>query len=67
MQGHLVTVLDLNGPPQPGSPFAPLQVGLQQVEAQLVTANGQAAVASFHTTEAPFCLVAARGFFAQVP
>ena len=65
--GGLVSVLDLNGAPQAGSPFAPLQVALQQTEAQLIAANGIAAVASFHTTEAPFCLVAARGFFAQVP
>jgi hypothetical protein len=65
--GGLVSVLDLNGAPQAGNPFAPLQVALQQTEAQLITANGPAAVASFHTIEAPFCLVAARGFFAQVP
>jgi hypothetical protein len=65
--GGLVSVLDLNGAPQAGNPFAPLQVGLQQQEAQLIAANGTAAVASFHATEAPFCLVAARGFFAQVP
>jgi len=67
VSGGLVSVLDLNGAPQQGSPFAPLQVGLQQQEAQLVAAQGSSAVASFHTTEAPFCLVAARGFFAQVP
>ncbi|MDE2449839.1 MAG: prolyl oligopeptidase family serine peptidase [Gammaproteobacteria bacterium] len=67
VQGGLVSVLDLNGAPQAGNPFAPLQVALQQTEAQLVAAQGATAVASFHTTEAPFCLVAARGFFAQVP
>ena len=67
VQGGLVSVLDLNGAPQAGNPFAPLQVALQQQEAQLLTANGPSAVASFHTAEAPFCLVAARGFFAQVP
>jgi hypothetical protein len=65
--GGLVSVFDLNGTPQAGNPFAPLQVALQQEEAQLIAANGVAAVASFHTTEAPFCMVAARGFFAQVP
>ena len=65
--GGLVSVLDLNGTPQAGSPFAPLQVALQQEEAQLIAANGVAGVASFHATEAPFCMVAARGFFAQVP
>jgi hypothetical protein len=67
VQGGLVTVLDLNGAPQAGSPFAPLQVALQQEEAQILAANPATGVASFHTTEAPFCLVAARGFFAQVP
>ena len=65
--GGLVSVLDLNGTPQAGNPFAPLQAALQQEEAQLLAANGVAAVASFHSTEAPFCMVAARGFFAQVP
>jgi len=65
--GGLVSVLDLNGAPQAGSPFAPLQVALQQTEAQLIAAGGPSAVASFHATEAPFCLVAARGFFAVVP
>jgi len=67
VQGGLVSVLDLNGAPQAGNPFAPLQVALQQTEAQLVAADGARAIASFHTTEAPFCMVAARGFFAQVP
>ncbi|MGH8300635.1 MAG: alpha/beta hydrolase, partial [Steroidobacteraceae bacterium] len=67
VQGGLVSVLDLNGTPQSGSPFAPLQVGLQQEEAQLIATGGASAVQSFHTTEAPFCLVAARGLFAQVP
>ena len=63
----LVSVLDLNAAPQAGNPFAPLQVALQQTEAQLLAANGLQGVASYHTTEAPFCMVAARGFFAQVP
>jgi hypothetical protein len=67
VQGGLVTVLDLNGTPQAGNPFAPLQVGLQQTEAQLVASEGASAIASYHSTELPFCLVAARGFFAQVP
>jgi alpha/beta superfamily hydrolase len=67
VQGGLVSVLDLNGTPQAGNPFAPLQVGLQQTEAQLVAADGAAAVASYHITEFPFCMVAARGFFALVP
>jgi len=67
VQGGLVTVLDLNGTPQAGNPFAPLQVALQQTEAQLVATEGASAVASYHSTELPFCMVAARGFFAQVP
>ena len=67
VQGGLVSILDLNGTPQAGNPFAPLQVALQQTEAQLVAADGAAAVASYHATEQPFCMVAARGFFAQVP
>jgi hypothetical protein len=67
VQGGLVTILDLNGTPQAGNPFAPLQVGLQQTEAALVAADGAAAVGSYHATEQPFCMVAARGFFAQVP
>ncbi|MGH8298787.1 MAG: alpha/beta hydrolase family protein [Steroidobacteraceae bacterium] len=67
VQGKLVSVLDLNAAPQSGNPFAPLQAGLQQAEAQLLAANGAAGIESFHTTEAPFCMVAARGFFAQVP
>ena len=67
VQGGLVSVLDLNGAPQANNPFAPLQVALQQEEAQLLAAQGVAAVAAFHGAEAPFCMVAARGFFAQVP
>ena len=61
-----ITVLDLNATPQSGSPFSALQVALQDAEAQLVAADGEAvALESFHTTEAPFCTVAARGFFSQ--
>lgn len=67
VQGGLVSVLDLNAAPQSGNSFAPLQEGLQAAEALLVTADGAAAVESFHTTEAPFCMVAARGFFTKVP
>jgi hypothetical protein len=60
----LITVLDLNA--TPGGPFAQLQGALQQTEAQLIAADGLAvAVQSFHTTEAPFCAVAARSFFSQ--
>ncbi len=65
VQGGLVSVLDLNGTPSGG--FALLQQNFQSVYAQLVAAEGAAAIESYHTTEAPFCMVAARGFFAQVP
>jgi hypothetical protein len=67
VQGGLVTVLDLNGTPQANNPFAPLQVALQETEAQLVATDGASAVASYHTTEFPFCMAAAAGFFAKVP
>jgi hypothetical protein len=65
VQGGLVSVLDLNG--TPGGPFAVLQGAFQNTYAQLVAANGAAAIEAYHTTEQPFCMVAARGFFAQVP
>jgi poly(3-hydroxybutyrate) depolymerase len=65
VQGNLVSVLDLNGTPAGG--FAALQGAFQSTYAQLVAADGPAAIESYHTTEAPFCMAAARGFFAQVP
>jgi hypothetical protein len=65
VQGKLVSNLDLNA--TPSGPFAPLQAGFQQTYAGLVSSEGAAAIASYHATEAPFCMVAARGFFAQVP
>jgi hypothetical protein len=62
----LVTVLDVNATPNPQSPFAPLQVGFQTTLANLLTSGGQEAVVeNYHTTVAPFCTVAARGFFSQ--
>ena len=62
----LVTVLDVNGTPNPASPFAPLQVGFQTTLANQLASGGQGAVvANYHTTVAPFCTVAARGFFSQ--
>jgi poly(3-hydroxybutyrate) depolymerase len=62
----LVTVLDVNGTPNPASPFAPLQVGFQTTLASLLATGGQEAVVeNYHTTVAPFCTVAARGFFSQ--
>ncbi len=65
VQGGLVSELDLNA--TPSGPFQALQAGFQQTYAGLVSAQGAAAIASYHSTEAPFCMVAARGFFAQVP
>jgi alpha/beta superfamily hydrolase len=62
----LVTVLDVNGAVNSSSPFAPLQVGFQATLAALLASGGQeAVVANYHTTVAPFCTVAARGFFSQ--
>jgi len=62
----LVTVLDVNATPNPQSPFAPLQVGFQTTLANLLASGGQEAVVeNYHTTVAPFCTVAARGFFSQ--
>jgi hypothetical protein len=62
----LVTVLDVNGAINPSSPFAPLQVGFQTALAGLLASGGQQAVLqNYHVTVAPFCTVAARGFFGQ--
>ncbi len=65
VQGGLVSVLDLNA--TPSGAFATLQGLFQNTYAQLVAADGAAAIESYHTTEAPFCMVAARGFFATAP
>jgi len=62
----LLTVLDVNATPNPASPFAPLQVGFQTALAGLLASGGEAAVVeNYHVTVAPFCTVAARGFFGQ--
>ncbi|MDB6100255.1 MAG: hypothetical protein JWO52_254 [Gammaproteobacteria bacterium] len=62
----LLTVLDVNGTVNPASPFAPLQVGFQTALAGLLASGGQQAVVkNYHVTVAPFCTVAARGFFGQ--
>ena len=62
----VVSVLDLNA--TPAGPFAPLQSAFQSTYAALVNAEGAStAIQSYHATEAPFCMVAARDFFAQVP
>jgi len=65
VQGGLVSVLDLNA--SPSGPYAALQAGFQSAYAALVNTEGPTAIESYHTTEAPFCMVAARAFFAQVP
>jgi predicted dienelactone hydrolase len=63
---QLVSVLDVNATPDPSSPFALLQVGFQTTLAGLLASGGQAAVVeNYHVTVAPFCTVAARGFFSQ--
>jgi hypothetical protein len=62
----LVTVVDVNGTINPASPFAPLQAGFQTTLAALLASGGQQAVVqNYHVTVAPFCTVAARGFFGQ--
>jgi predicted dienelactone hydrolase len=62
----LITVLDVQATPNPQSPFAPVQVGFQTALAGLAAEGGQEAVVeNYHTTVAPFCSVAARGFFSQ--
>ncbi len=66
VQEGLVSVLDLDA--TPSGPYAPLQQGFQSAYDALVSAEGAStAIQSFHSTEAPFCMVAARDFFAQVP
>jgi len=60
----LVTVLDVNAPPGPGDPFAAVKLGFQQaLQSQIASGGLQSAIASYHGTVAPFCAVAARGFF----
>jgi predicted esterase len=62
----LLTVLDVNATPTAGDPFAALQVGFQTTLAGILVTGGQTAVVeNYHTTVAPFCTVAARGFFSQ--
>jgi hypothetical protein len=62
----LITVLDVNGTPQAGNPYAPLQVVFQQTEAQIVASSGQqAAIEGYHTLASAFCTVAARDFFSH--
>lgn len=63
----LISVVDLNATPGANDPFAPLQLGFQETIAEIAATEGQtAAVEAYHTTEAPFCAVAARAFFSQL-
>ena len=62
----LVNILDINAAATTNDPFGALQEGFQTTEAQIVASQGEdAAVESYHTTVAPFCTAAARGFFSQ--
>lgn len=76
VQAGLVTVLDVNG--TPAGPFAQIQGGFQQSQAQLLAFYESAAggglspqaaqlqlVQGYHGNVAPFCALAARSFFAQ--
>ena len=68
---QLVPVLDLEAAPigdpnNPMSAFDPLKVAFGQTEASIFASGGQSAVVqTYHTTVAPFCTAAARGFFSQ--
>lgn len=67
----LVPELDLEAAPigdpnNPMSAFDPLKVAFGQTEASIFASGGQSAVVqTYHTTVAPFCTAAARGFFSQ--
>ena len=63
---ELYTLLDLNATPNPASPFAPLQVGFQTSEAAILASSEEQWVSTYHENELPFCMVAARGFFAAL-
>lgn len=66
LSAPLVNVVDINAAATANDPYAPLQEGFQETEAEIVAAQGQvAAVESYHTTVAPFCTAVARGFFSQ--
>ena len=68
----LVSVLDVNSAiTGPNDPFLLAKGGFAQAEAAIDAAAGggaagqQARTQSYHTTVAPFCSAAARGFFSQ--
>jgi hypothetical protein len=61
----LVNVLDLEATPT--GAFAPLQGAFQHTIAGIVAQGGESALLPvYHSTVAPFCTTAARGFFEQV-
>lgn len=72
----LLTVLDVGA--TPAGPFAAIQTGFQESQAQLLayyestaggglspTAAAAQVIQSYHTNVAPFCAAAARAFFSQ--
>ncbi len=66
LSAPLINVVDINAAATADDPFAALQEGFQETEAEIVATQGlDAAVESYHTTVAPFCTAAARGFFSQ--
>src|SRR5579871_2190196 len=72
-----LTVLDVDPATAPSGPFAAIQTAFQTDAAETVAAlmatgltQAQAeaeAIQNYHTSVAPFCLLAARSFFASVP
>jgi hypothetical protein len=77
VQAGLVSVLDVSG--TPASPYEEIQIAFQASQAAqlayLQTSAGgglslaaaqQAIVEGYHTSVAPFCALAARGFFSQL-
>ena len=63
----LIQLPAISDAPTSDDPYEALQTGFQATYAALVAAQGASAIESYHTPEAPFCMAAARGFFAQVP
>jgi len=61
----LVTVVNVDSAPSgPTDPFAQVKVGFTTTYAGLVTSEGaQKAIQQYHATVAPFCSLAAAGFF----
>jgi poly(3-hydroxybutyrate) depolymerase len=76
VQAGVITLLDVSG--TPAGPFAPVQTAFQNAAAQLIAyyespAGGglspaqalQQAIIGYHDAVRPFCMLAARSFFAQ--